>query len=249
MAGDARITNTSLKFAGLSYFRANAPSVLIGSFGDKKTPLTKQNYIEVLGRIPAARLKVHRATTARIDFTGTSSVDLAVDVSVPVSGSDTGMGNDTGMGTGMGAGTGTDTGTVTLSPSVAYEQMRHDQLCLVKLDIYPSDIIRAANDSPAVLAHLKECGDSGRLVHQIFMILKAKTAKVFSSSASLALSATNGEVMVTAQGTQGSTGDLTLRLSPGTTFAYLLLKLKWDANQKKNWKRIEGSEDDQQSLD
>lgn len=249
MAGDARITNTSLKFAGLSYFRANAPSVVIGAFGDKKTPLTKQNYIEVLGRIPAARLKVHQATTVRIDFTGTSSVDVAVDVSVPVSG--TGMDTDTGMGTGMGTdpGMGTDTGTVTLSPSVAYEQLRHDQLCLVKLDIYPSDIIKAANDSPAVLAHLKECGDSGRLVHQIFMVLNAKTAKVFSSSASLALSATNGEVMVTAQGTQGSTGDLTLRLSPRTTFAYLLLKLKWDANQKKNWKRIKGSEDDQQSLD
>ncbi|MCY1015860.1 hypothetical protein [Pyxidicoccus sp. MSG2] len=243
MAGDARITNTSLKFAGLSYFRANAPSVVIGSFGDKKTPLTKQNYIEVLGRIPVARLKVHRATTARIDFTGTSSVDLAVDVSVPISGSDTGMGTD------MGTVPRADTGTVTLSPSVAYEQLRHDQLCLVKLDIYPSDIIKAANDSPAVLAHLKECGDSGRLVHQIFMILKAKTAKVFSSSTSLALSATNGEVMVTAQGSQGSTGDLTLRLSYGTTFAYLLLKLKWDAHQKKNWKRITGSEDDQQSLD
>ncbi len=245
MAGDARITNTSLKFAGLSYFRANSPSVLLGAFGEKKTPLTKQNYLEVLGRIPAARLKVHRATTATIDFTGTSSVDVAVDVSVPVSGADT----DLGQGMGTDVVPGTDTGTVTLSPSVAYEQMRHDQLRLVKLDIYPSDIIKAANASPAVLNHLKECGDSGRLVHQIFMVLNAKTAKVFSSSTSLALSATNGEVMVTAKGSNGSTGDLTLKLSPRTTFAYLLLKLKWDAHQKKNWKRIEGSEDDQQSLD
>jgi hypothetical protein len=243
MAGDARITNTSLKFAGLSYFRANAPSVQLGAFGAKKTPLTKQNYLEVLGRIPAARLKVHRATKATIDFTGTSSVDVAVDVSVPVSGPelDTGLGEETGVAP--------DTGTLTLSPSVAYEQMRHDELCLVKLDIYPSDIIRAANDSPAVLRHLKECGDGGRLVHQIFMVLTAETAKVVTSSTSLALSATDGQVMVTAEGSHGSTGDLKLELSSRTTFAYLLLKLKWDARQKKNWKRIVGSEDDQQSLD
>jgi hypothetical protein len=85
-------------------------------------------------------------------------------------------------------------------------------------------------------------------VHQIFMVLHAKTAKRFNSSTSLALSATNGQVSVTAKGSHGSTGDLTLVLSPGTTFAYLLLKLKWDAHLKKNWKYIEGSEDDQQSL-
>ena len=29
------------------------------------------------------------------------------------------------------------------------------------------------------------------------------------------------------------------------TFAYLLLKPKWDANQQKNWERIEGWDDDQ----
>ena len=39
-----------------------------------------------------------------------------------------------------------------------------------------------------------------------------------------------------------------MTITPGTTFAYLLLEPKWDASLKKNWKRIDGWEDDQWSL-
>jgi hypothetical protein len=46
----------------------------------------------------------------------------------------------------------------------------------------------------------------------------------------------------------GSTEIATVQISSGATFAYLLLKPKWDANQQKNWKKIEDWEDDQWSL-
>ena len=36
--------------------------------------------------------------------------------------------------------------------------------------------------------------------------------------------------------------------APGGVFAYLLLKPDWDASQKKNWKFIKDSKDDQWSL-
>ena len=39
-----------------------------------------------------------------------------------------------------------------------------------------------------------------------------------------------------------------MQISSGATFADLLLKPKWDANQQKNWKKIEDWEDDQWSL-
>ena len=80
------VQSNHLTYDGKQYFCGGAEDVLLGSYGEKKTPLTKQNYLEVQGTIPAAKLKVRSATECTIDFansntfsvshSGTASVDF-----------------------------------------------------------------------------------------------------------------------------------------------------------------------------
>ena len=67
------VKSNHLTFGGKQYFRGGAEDVLLGSFGEKKTPLTKQNYLEVQGTIPASKLKVRSATECTIDFTNSDT--------------------------------------------------------------------------------------------------------------------------------------------------------------------------------
>ena len=41
------VKENHLTFGGVAYFRGHAEDVEIGSIGEKRTPLTKQNYLEV----------------------------------------------------------------------------------------------------------------------------------------------------------------------------------------------------------
>ena len=50
------VKENHLTFGGVSYFRGHAEEVEIGSIGEKRTPLTKQNYLEVKDRIPVPKI-------------------------------------------------------------------------------------------------------------------------------------------------------------------------------------------------
>src|SRR3954447_2723673 len=55
---DIKVTDSHLTFLGKSYFRGGAPEIEMGSYGEKKTPITKTNYLEVQGKVPATKLKI-----------------------------------------------------------------------------------------------------------------------------------------------------------------------------------------------
>ena len=222
MSTDVKITSSHLRVYGINFFRANSPVVLLGSVGEKKTPLTQQNYLAVDSRVPAPKLKVRKATTLVIDSSTATEKNLEVSVNVPLVGK--------------------------LNAATASQQLRDDKLKLVLFEVTPRDIVDAANASPKVIDELQRIGDGGRLVHQIVVALEAKTATSFSNSASLDVTASVSGLKISAQGGLGSSGSISIELDPGTTFAYLLLKPKWDANQKKNWTRIVDWEDDQWSM-
>jgi hypothetical protein len=215
MAGDAKVTHASLKFSGVNYFRGNAPSLRLGSIGAKKEPLTQQNYLYEVGQLEVPRLKVEQATTAKIDYTGGNAFSGSADLMVP--------------------------GVGRLSPSVATQMLRRDELVLVLLEVLPSDIIAALHASPAKLAMLKQCGKAGRIVHKLFSVIEARTAKQVTTTTGLELMLTHGTMVLQGQGQHTSSSDLKLELSKGTTFAYLLLEPKWGERGK----RIVGSNDDQ----
>jgi hypothetical protein len=79
---DIKVTDSHLTFLGKSYFRGGAPEVEIGSYGEKKAPITKVNYIEVQGRVPASRLKIKECVTVDSDYAATTEVDLLANISL-----------------------------------------------------------------------------------------------------------------------------------------------------------------------
>jgi hypothetical protein len=222
MAQDVKIASNHVTAFGVKYFRGNAPSVFIGAVGDKETPLIGQNHIVVQGSVPADKLKIRKATTMVVDQSTVTDKNIDLSVTVPLLGK--------------------------LTASEASKQMREDTLKLVLFEVIASDLVSAANASPHVLETLRNIGNDGRLVHKVIVALEAKTAQTFTSAGSLEVSATVQGVKVTAQGGTSSSGTATIELEPRTTFAYVLLKPKWNANMKQNWTHIDGSEEDEWSL-
>jgi hypothetical protein len=220
MAIDITIRDNHLHFDGINFFRGNANLVQLGSAGAKKTPSTQTNYLSVEGNIPLKKLKINRVTTIELNGTKVTGADVSATIDVP--------------------------GVGPLSASAVSSRLKEDTLKLVKIDVLPRDIVEAANESPKVLDALKASGNDGRLAHQVVVILESSTAETLRKGVAFELTTDDGRPILTARA--GSKDVATVEINSGATFAYLLLKPKWDANLKKNWNRIESWSDDQWSL-
>lgn len=215
---DAKIRDSHFHYNGVNYFRGHADAVLLGDVGEKKTPSTQQNYLAVQGNVPRRKLEIERAT--RIDLHGTDidTRDLKFGITVP--------------------------GVGRLDVGALARQIEDRSLSLVKLEVLPRDIVAAANDSPEVIDALQRAGSRARLVHQVFVLMQAKTAVGFTSGGPFGVTGSAGSLTVSS----GSASGVTVTIEPGSTFAYLMLKPKWDAHLKKNKDCIDDWEDDQWSL-
>src|SRR5688500_6687490 len=68
----AVVKDNYIRYNGIRYFKAGSESVTLGSYGEKKDPVTKANYLEVQSHIPYDKLKVKTAVIVDIDFKQTS---------------------------------------------------------------------------------------------------------------------------------------------------------------------------------
>lgn len=220
MAIDLKIKDNHLHLNGLNLFRGNADLVQLGAVGEKKTPSTQENYLSVEANIPVKKLKVHKVTVLTLNGVSVSGADIKASVQVPKLG--------------------------TLNASAVATKLKEETLKLVKIDVLPRDIVAAANDSPKVLDALIRAGRSGRIAHQVVTVLEASSAETVQRGGKFSIEPGDSGPMLTVR--VGEREIDSVEISSGSTFAYLLLKPKWDANQKKNWERIEDWEDDQWSL-
>jgi hypothetical protein len=200
-----------LKAFGSKYFVANAPLVSIGSYGEKATPVFGQNKLEVKDHVPAPKLdgKIKKVAAISLDSVTSSKTDFVSSVSgnILVVGFDG-------------------------STSDVYEGLAKEHLKLVWFAIEPNDMMDAANKSPQVLADLKKYGADARIAHEIFVIMEASWASSFSGASRFDLSAdAAGIVSVAASGGTSVASKSTVKLSSGTTLAYLLLKLDWNKDK------------------
>lgn len=224
MSLDIKIRDSHLHFEGVNYFRGNASRVLLGDVGDKMTPSTQENYLDVRGNVVRKSLKIHKITRFSLKGVQVASADLGGGLTIPGLGSLTAGGVATAL--------------------------REDELQLVHVSVLPKDIVEQVNANPKnALEPLKACGNGGRIVHQVFAILAAKTAVTLAASVRFEVSASVGGIGITGTGGLGGASGVVTTIDAGNSFAYLLLKVKWDANQQKNWRRIEEpGGDDQWSL-
>ena len=221
MSFQIEIHANHVKLEGVNFFRANASSLRLGSWGEKKQPLTQQNYLLLEGFVPVPKLKLRKGITCEITNSRLSEQDIGLTLTVP------GVGN--------------------LSAGAAADQLRTDKLKLVKFEVLPKDMADAANASPAVIDGLRRVGNDGRLVHQVLVAMDPKSASLYSSASTIDATISGGKFSLTAHAGGGTSGGTTISFE-SATFAYLLLKPKWDANQKNNWTRIVDWDDDQWSL-
>jgi hypothetical protein len=224
MSLDIKIRDNHLHFEGVNYFRGNASRVVLGDVGDKKTPGTQENYLDVRGNVVRKNLKIHKITRISLKNVQVAGADIGGGLTVPGLGSLTAGGVATAL--------------------------REDELSLVHVSVLPKDIVELVNSNPKnALEPLKACGNGGRMVHQVFAILVAKTATTLAASARFDVTATVGGITISGTGGVGGGAGVLATIDAGNSFAYLLLKPKWDANLQKNWRFVEeAGGDDQWSL-
>ena len=218
-AGEAVVKDTHLKYSGIEYFRGNAPTIRIGGYGEKKTPVTGVNHLDLFDNLPLPKLKIRRATTVDIDTAQSSDHDISANIDVGVV---------------FGA-----------SGSGGVRKLKAGDLRLVLLTIDESDIMSAANDSPAALQHLIDFGNDARIVHEIFVVLEARVADAFTSSSSFEVSGSPSAMRITGRNNNQASGATVVTISSGSTFAYSMVKLDWNASSKDKKTKITDVDRDQ----
>jgi hypothetical protein len=199
----ATIHNNGLTFAGVGYFRGNAPSIRLADYGQKRSPAFSANYLEPQDGIPAAKLKINQVTEVGIDFEKSSEADIKLNLNVA--------------------------GLYKGGADAAYGALKSGTLKLIKLDMDLGDVKDAVNNSPAVLNNLASYGGDARVAHQVFLVLSSTEADSFKVGGTVSVSKLGTSLVLTA-GTNGSTK---VELSSGTTYAYLLCKPDWNTGKTK----------------
>jgi hypothetical protein len=219
------VKDNHLNFGGVTYFRGHAEEVEIGSYGEKRTPITKMNYLEVKGRIPVKKIDVAKSTVVDIDFSQTSKSAFNTNVFAIVQGV-----------------------PVKFSGGTTFDKLKKGELKLVKFSVLNNDMEKAANNSPKALDKLIDYGNDARIAHQVFVVMEASLATKFDNNVTADLSVGAGALQATVNGSHSKSGETTVKINAGTGFAYLLLKLDWNAKQKKNKTKIIDTDDDQWSF-
>lgn len=216
MGIDAEVCDNHFRLNGVSYFRGHADAVQLGDVGEKKALVNQASHLAVRESVAHDKLAIARASLIDIHAAAFGSSDIGASLVV--------------------------SGVGVLGASTLARQLADQTLALVKLETTANDIVAAANDSPEVIAALIRAGSKGRLVHQVFVVVEMKTALNFTRAVSFGADGVGTSWAITGTGGDGSRTALTI--AAGTTFAYLLLKPKWDAKQQRNWKRIDRGEND-----
>lgn len=219
MAQSIKVTDSKFTYEGIGFFRHNAHSVVLGSWGTKKSPLAGPHYIQDEGTIPAQHMRVRKATSVEIDFRQTSQTDIGATIVVP------GFGK--------------------LGPDALLERGRKGELALTKLEI--ENLVQAINTSPAALEGLRN-RDEPRVVGGVWLVVSAEIGRTIGNSGSLSLAGVVNGIAVKGDVKSGSSSEVICQIEPGSTFAYLLFEPKWAENMKRNRTKVIRCEDDRKGM-
>jgi hypothetical protein len=222
LAGDVKITKKALVIdGGQRFFRGKATDVALGSYGEKKTPITAPNYLAIEKTIPGATL-----AKVPVKITGPIAVDWSKVSKTEIEGGVNYLQKGGGK------------------ASLTVDSAKSAKLVLVKFSIAEGDLKdllnNHANDARQAM---KDEGKDARIVSEVYVAMEAELASTVTTGGSGSANGTvNGlEIEVKASGSNTTTTKVVL--PPDTTFAYLLHRVKkWDG------KRVKDMEDDQSGI-
>jgi hypothetical protein len=221
---ESKITEHYFEYETMKYFRGNAHRVGIGTFGDKKDPIGAKAYLSPYGTVKAEYLegRVVYGARAKVNWAEVSQAELGADADLKFFG----LGK-------KGA------------ASFDYKDAKAARLELVNLAIDEGPLTKMLNkDADAARKYLADVG-SGRIVAEVWVVVEAELGEYFATygAASGGVKAFGSTLDFTVTG--GKQGAATITLSPGTTFAYMLYKVK---DWSKGKAQIEKMEDDYKGM-
>jgi hypothetical protein len=219
------VKENHLTFGGVAYYRAHAEEVEIGSIGEKRKPLFKDNYLEVKDRVLVPEKNIIKATVAEIDFTKTTKSAFKLKAKAVIDGVPANLDGD-----------------------AVFNKLRSGDLKLVKFSISNNDMKDAINQSPEAIESLKFWDRRARVALQVFIVIEAKLAEAFNKDINIGLSAGVSGLKAEVGANFASNGTTSLTLSKDTCFAYLIAKVRWDAKKKSERQKIVDLDDDQWGL-
>jgi hypothetical protein len=219
-----KVRKTHLVVAGTSYFRGRAPELQLLSWGKKRTPVTKANYLDPAGRLNPARFDVRVATKLTIDVDQGGADELMADVTVP------------------------QLEHAGASVSAARELASEGRLKLVMLQVSRKQLADVINGTPKTLETFKQTDDDVRIVDVGLFVARAELADRIDVSVEGSVEATVDGISVGLGAGHEEHSQTRVTFRRGTLFAYGLAKPRWDAERKKQRTRIESFSSDQQGM-
>jgi hypothetical protein len=226
-----KVTDYYFEYENRKYFRENAHTLDLGSYGEKKDPIGPTGFLEehekVMPVILAPHVEIDEAVS--INWTETSQADIGSGVNLKF----------------FGVG-------VTAAQSISYTNAKSAKLKLLPISVPEGKLIKMLNGdggaTPAGAARkfLADEGADGRIVSQIWVLMEGELAEQFSAGAgsSVEVKALGQSVSISTSG--GKKGTQTIELSAGSTFAYKLHKVQSWTDRSKT--RIEKVEADYKSM-
>ena len=217
-----KITKNDFEFENMKYFRRNAHRVDIGTYGEKKDSATAAGYLAPQARVKAEHLasRVQYGTRVKINWSDVSKADLEADADLKFF----------GLGKKMAVG-------------FNYEKAKDNKLELINLAINEGPLTKMLNqDAHGALKYFAETGNDCRICSEAWVVVDAELGEHFDAygTAGMSVQAFGSNLDITVTG--GKNGSQTITYSPGTTFAYLLYKVKKWTDKDKT--QIENMEDD-----
>ena len=203
---ETKITKNYFEFGSVKYFRGKAENVEIGAFGEKKDPIGAEAHLEVQNKVKSDYLdkRVRFITTTTVDWDKATKADVEVNGTLKFFSLN---------------------GKAAVNGS--YEKAKSANLKLTKFAIDEGPLKTMLNqDADAARNFLADEGNDGRITSEVWVAMDAQMSEHFSTSGSISVSVSGSGSGLDVTASGGTKGSQTITLSKGTTFAYLLHKVK-----------------------
>ena len=210
---EPKFTEHYFEYDNMKFFRENAFAVEPCSFGEKKDPVGARAYLDVHGRVKpettARYLKY--TTTISVNWNEVSEKVISANGYLPVFGMD-------------------GKAAVTLS----FSKAKAGKIKLINFEINNNPLMRLLNnDAPTARRYLADEGSDARICSGVWVWAEAEVAQQFSTSSLITASLDSGTEGIAVMAKGGSYGTHVITITPGTTCAYRLHKVKrWKDNDK-----------------
>lgn len=207
-----------LKYSNRKYFTTGAEEITLGTYGRKRIPIAAANYLQKWKDLEIDSAHIDNATVVDLDFSRSSEAKLKAHLKKK------GLGEADAKG--------------------QFSRLQSGSLKVMKLSVSTGDMVDALNADKDVFDKLNDFRPLDRVCHEIFVVIEATLAEKIEASGSLSASGSKGDITVDGSVSGGGSSSNNLTISAGTTLAYGMLKLRYDARPKKAT-RISGAKPDQ----